>query len=57
MSLCHFFRLDQSRNEETGGHGLGLSITKDIIHAHGGNILLSDSHIYGGLKMIVHLPR
>lgn len=50
-----FYRLENSRNKETGGIGLGLAITKDIITAHGGRIMLEDGPL-GGLRAIIELP-
>ena len=34
-----FYRTDASRNSETGGHGIGLSITRAIVLTHGGSIV------------------
>ena len=50
-----FFRLDESRNSETGGVGLGLTITRDIVTAHGGKIYMGDSKL-GGLKVVMIFP-
>ena len=50
-----FFRLDESRNSETGGVGLGLTITRDIVTAHGGKIYMEDS-VLGGLKVVMVFP-
>ncbi|MDD4519948.1 MAG: ATP-binding protein [Alphaproteobacteria bacterium] len=50
-----FYRLDKSRNSKTGGVGLGLSISRDIILSHGGEIYLEDSP-FGGLRVRVLLP-
>lgn len=50
-----FYRLERSRNRETGGAGLGLSIARTIAHAHGGEIILSN-RAGGGLRAAIHLP-
>jgi signal transduction histidine kinase len=50
-----FVRLEESRSLETGGHGLGLSIARSIIRAHGGEITL-ENRDEGGLVAIVQLP-
>ncbi|EFO28964.1 integral membrane sensor signal transduction histidine kinase [Roseibium sp. TrichSKD4] len=50
-----FVRLDDSRNEETGGIGLGLSIARSIIHAQGGSLSLQNVP-EGGLVAMVRLP-
>lgn len=50
-----FYRVEKSRNKKTGGTGLGLAIARDIVHAHGGEVLLEDS-ARGGLRVVIHLP-
>jgi two-component system osmolarity sensor histidine kinase EnvZ len=50
-----FVRLDHSRNPATGGAGLGLSIARDIVHAHGGEIALLESP-RGGLRVRLTIP-
>lgn len=49
------YRSDSSRNRQTGGAGLGLSICRNIISAHEGSISASISDL-GGLKIIVEIP-
>jgi signal transduction histidine kinase len=51
-----FVRLESSRNRETGGVGLGLSIARSIIRSHGGDIMLNN-RVEGGLRVSVQLPR
>jgi signal transduction histidine kinase len=36
-----FYRVDKSRSRATGGYGLGLSLAKKIMTAHGGDIVLT----------------
>ena len=51
-----FTRLEGSRNAETGGVGLGLSIAQDIVQSHGGTIRLINREL-GGLRVMVRIPR
>jgi signal transduction histidine kinase len=51
-----FFRLEQSRNRDTGGTGLGLSIARDIAQAHSGSLSLRNRP-EGGLVATLTLPR
>ncbi|WP_306569465.1 cell wall metabolism sensor histidine kinase WalK [Faecalispora jeddahensis] len=50
-----FYRLDQSRARKTEGYGLGLSIAKTIVEAHGGKISAVSS-AGAGTSFIVTLP-
>ena len=50
-----FQRLETSRNRETGGTGLGLPITRNILRAHGGDVTLSN-RTGGGLRATLTLP-
>ena len=50
-----FYRLDEARNQDEGGAGLGLAIARDIARSHGGDIVLSDSPM-GGLRAAVRIP-
>ncbi|MDR2131824.1 MAG: HAMP domain-containing histidine kinase [Clostridiales Family XIII bacterium] len=48
-----FYRGDEARSNLSSGSGLGLSIAKKIVAAHGGRITAENS---GGLAMIIELP-
>lgn len=50
-----FTRLEGSRNSETGGTGLGLSVARTILRGHGGDITLGSGQA-GGLRVEVRLP-
>jgi two-component system osmolarity sensor histidine kinase EnvZ len=50
-----FFRLDASRNPQTGGVGLGLTIARDVARGHGGDLALEESP-QGGLRVRLRLP-
>jgi signal transduction histidine kinase len=51
-----FVRLESSRNEFTGGTGLGLTLVKAIAEGHGGDVHL-ENRPGGGLCARMHLPR
>jgi len=50
-----FRRLDESRNLDTAGTGLGLAVARDVARSHGGDIILSQAPA-GGLRALVRLP-
>jgi two-component system osmolarity sensor histidine kinase EnvZ len=50
-----FVRLDEARNQDEGGAGLGLAIARDIARSHGGDIYLSTSPL-GGLRASLRVP-
>jgi two-component system osmolarity sensor histidine kinase EnvZ len=50
-----FFRLDRSRNPNTGGTGLGLTIARDVARGHGGDVILEAAPA-GGLRARVTVP-
>lgn len=52
-----FFRLEQSRNRDSGGTGLGLSIARNIARWHGGAIHLRNAPEGKGLIAELVLPR
>jgi signal transduction histidine kinase len=49
-----FYRGEHSRSRDTGGVGLGLAVTKDIIQAHSGQIRLHNKKPQG-LRVVVYI--
>ena len=50
-----FYREEQSRNQETGGYGLGLAIAKQIVKNHHGKLFVSD-WTNQGVQFTLQLP-
>ncbi len=50
-----FYRVEASRNRETGGTGLGLSIARNILRAHGGDVVLGNRSARG-MRATITLP-
>jgi two-component system, OmpR family, osmolarity sensor histidine kinase EnvZ len=50
-----FYRLDEARNQDESGAGLGLAIARDIARSHGGDVSLGKSSM-GGLRASVRIP-
>lgn len=50
-----FSRLDEARNQNEKGVGLGLAIARDVARGHGGDVTLDKSPL-GGLRAVVRLP-
>lgn len=51
-----FFRVEQSRSRETGGNGLGLTITRKIMRAGGGDISIRNK-LPAGLSVMMEFPK
>ena len=50
-----FYRVEKARTSETGGTGLGLAIAKELVEAHGGQIVLR-SKLDVGTLVLIELP-
>ena len=53
--FTRLYRVESSRNRQTGGSGLGLAICKNIVEAHEGTIAAQHSE-FGGLKLTINIP-
>ena len=50
-----FVRLDEGRDRDAGGAGLGLAVSADVARAHGGYLRIADSPL-GGARVTLTLP-
>jgi len=50
-----FYRADRARSRATGGSGLGLSIVRDVVRAHGGDVT-AHSAPGEGTRIVIELP-
>jgi signal transduction histidine kinase len=51
-----FYRLEASRNRDSGGAGLGLAIARSVVRSQGGDIVL-ENRPEGGLRATIALPK
>ena len=51
-----FYRVDPARGRNAGGSGIGLSITRALVEAHGGRVHVTSSGPGSGAQFILELP-
>lgn len=51
-----FYRVDTARDRDHGGSGIGLSITRALVHAHGGTITAHSAGVGTGTRVVIDLP-
>ena len=51
-----FYRVAESRDRDSGGEGIGLAITSQVMKAHGGSAK-AHNHAGGGFEVTLNLPR
>ena len=51
-----FYRVAESRDRDTGGEGIGLAITAQVLRAHGGRALARNRD-GGGLEVVLTMPQ
>ncbi|MBT3321352.1 MAG: HAMP domain-containing protein [Anaerolineae bacterium] len=54
--FTRFYRVDKSRSRHAGGSGIGLTITKHLVEAHGGSIWVESEGNNKGSVFIVEIP-
>ena len=48
-------RLEEGRDRDAGGTGLGLAVVREIVEAHGGTVVAEEGE-EGGARLVVRLP-
>jgi histidine kinase len=56
MIFTRFFRVDKSRSRVGGGSGIGLTISKYLVEAHGGTISAESDGLGKGSRFLISLP-
>lgn len=51
-----FYRVDTARDRDHGGSGIGLSITRALVHAHDGTITAHSAGVGAGTRFLIDLP-
>lgn len=54
--FTRFYRVDKSRSRQSGGSGIGLTISKYLVEAHGGTIIVESPGIGSGTTFTIRLP-
>lgn len=54
--FARFFRVDKSRSRAGGGSGIGLTISKHLVEAHGGTITAESDGLGQGSRFSISLP-
>ena len=55
--FTRFYRVDKSRSRQSGGSGIGLTISKHLVEAHGGTITVNSAGIGSGTTFTISLPK
>lgn len=50
-----FYRVDKSRDHQSGGQGIGLAIASSVVELHGGRVF-ARNRTHGGLEVTLELP-
>lgn len=55
--FTRFFRADKSRSRKSGGTGIGLTVAKQLVEAHGGNVRVKSEGIGKGTTITFTIPQ